>query len=454
MQRRQTLSLVLLACCLLPAARAAAQGLGPAEPPMVSIPRNLKPTVEMPTGKPPVMPDASAPSTLTLRLGKAEAFPAAGLKLTLPLGFVAEPLSDPYQILQASRNEGMHKAASLAISVYPVEATTTPESLIKTFTDELHENIGIRRLKIEPAPALTFAGQTAMAQRLSYRFGGIKTVGLVACFVRTFDGEAGQVPPGPLAYLVTFEVLDSYSANLDELVSVIGKAAELTDLVAPATLNVDTKGPYRRDYEAGFAMRQPAGWAAQFNEAGLAMGRMNYLLGDVISPSMQVLATTVPDTETARTCGEKTIELERELGWDIEIVSAEPAKLAGRDAWQIVLRKRMSADYTPPVDDEDEDETSDAPELSDAAKAAREKALSASSIEVRRFMCMPDDEPGRKKHFALILTCHECSPRGASNLMDAFAGGFAIQPKPADYEDPGEGSLPGNDTPVRIQLPR
>jgi hypothetical protein len=405
------------------------------------------PAIEMPTGEPPIMPGSDNQKKLTLREGQTRSYPTAGLELALPLGFTPQPLDDPYKILQVRRSEGLRDAASVVISAYPVQAGTEPKSIIEDFTAELADDIAIRRLNIEPVTAFQIADQPAVACRLSYKLRRVRTVGWVGCFVRTFGQGQADVPPGPIAYLVNIEVLDNYEGSLDELRSLVLASLKLTDFSSPASQEIEFSRMYRRDYEGGFAMRQPVDWAAQFNDAGLAMGRVNYLLGDVISPSVQVLATEIPATETGRSCGEQTIEHERKQGWDIEIISAGPSKLIGRDAWQIVLHKQV--DEQALLDDETAGEASPNPVDLQSGDIPQIR-----SVEVRRLMCMPiDGKEDRKKHFALILTCHTCSPERAVEIMDKLAEGFFLQRKPRGTKDPGEPVLP-KPTREPIPLPR
>ncbi len=411
----------------------------PLQPKQLPLPVPNGPIFEMPKGDPPVMPGSKDKKRLPLREGQARSYPAAGLELALPLGFTPQPLDDPYKVLQVSRSQGLRDAASVVVSAYPVQPGTKPTSIIENFTAELANDIAIRRLEVDPVSTLQIANQPAAGCRLSYKLRRVRTVAWVGCFVRTFDADQSDVPPGPVAYLVNVEVLDNYAESLDELREKVLATLKLTDFCSPASLDIELSRMYRRDYEGGFAMRQPVGWAAQFNEAGLAMGRVNYLLGDVISPSVQVLGTEIPATETGRSCGEQAIELERKQGWDIEVISAGPSELLDREAWQIVLRKQLADDALPTEEPQPgEDTDTPAPDLpaSDATRQAR-------SIEVRRLICMPiEGEDDRKKHFALILTCHTCSPERAVEMMDKLAEGFALQRKPKGTKDPGEPILP------------
>jgi hypothetical protein len=435
---------------------AGAQTLG--EPGGVSIPLPLDEgeSIPMPEGDGPTMPDDPGEQQLELRMGKPRDYPASGLRLTLPIGFVRQPLTDPYGVVSAARNEGMHRALSVAISAYPMQKGIEPGQIVQNVLDEMDGNIAIRRLEVQPPSTVKLAGQQAVARKMSYKFRGVRTAGIVACFVRTFDADADDVPPYPVAYLFTIEVLEKYRGSLDKLVAEVGKGASFIDFRPPASLKIDRTGPYVRDYEAGYAIRQPADWAAQFNELGIALGRMDYLLGDIVSPTVQLMSTEIPADETSRHCGQQTLDFERKQGWEIEVLSQGPTTLAGRKAWQIVLRKKHGrknppAEATPEPDLDAAEPPAPTPGADDAAEPA---PRDVASVEVRRLMCMPAKEGAeRKQHISVIVTCHDASPERAVEIMDAMADGFSLLVKTEDMDDPGDIKMP-DDVERTIPLPR
>jgi hypothetical protein len=408
------------------------------------------PSTPMPSGEPMTMPGEDGVRVVPLRQGKPRDYPAAGLQLTLPVGFIRQPLADPYQVVTAVRQEGMNTALSVTVSAYPVDKETQAGQLIQTVISELDGNIAIRRLRVEDPTALELAGRKAVGRRITYRTRGVWTVGMIACFIRDMPADGEDVPPAPVAYMFTFEALRKYEDSLDELIAEVGKGAQLIDFASPTAEKIDRTGPVVRDGKAGYAIRLPARWAVEFNEYGIAMSRVNYLLGDVRSPSVQVMASDVAADETSRHCGAETIAFEREQGWDIEILSQGPAKLAGRDAWQIVLRKKGRPDAEANGASSDEDK----PQANPATKAGDAATQSPASIEVRRLMCMPA-EPGAetKKHISIIMTCHDCSPQRVEEMMDAVAGGFSMLV--ADDEDePTQGDFNMPDTEPTVPMPK
>ncbi|MBS3821999.1 MAG: hypothetical protein KGY81_09595 [Phycisphaerae bacterium] len=456
MIRQRDLSVLAMAWLLALTTPAGAQALG--EPGGVPIPLPLDEdeSIPMPQGDGPTMPDDRGERHIELRMGKPRDYPAAGLRLTLPIGFRRQPLIDPYAVVSAARNEGMHRALSVAISAYPMQKGVEPGQIVQNVLDEMDGNIAIRRLEIEPPSTVKLAAQQAVARTMSYKFRGVRTAGIVACFVRTFDADADGVPPHPVAYLFTIEVLQRYRAILDDLVAEVGNGASFIDFRSPAALTIDRTGPYVRDYDAGYAIRQPADWAAQFNDLGIALGRMDYLLGDIVSPTVQLMSTEIPADETSRHCGRQTIEFERKQGWDIEVLSQGSRTLAGRKAWQIVLRKKHGRKSQPAEATREANLDADEPPAptSDDDATAEPDPRDVASVEVRRLMCMPaEDGAERKQHISVIVTCHDATPERAVEIMDVMADGFSLLVKTEDIDDPGEIKMP-DDVERTITLPR
>jgi hypothetical protein len=444
---------MLSAAMLLAAAVTATAQIRPPDE-SLAVPQPAEPTtpIPMPDGDPMAMPGEQGEATVAFRMTAARDYPAAGLRLSLPVGFRHQALVDAYQIAAAARSEGMHTALGVSISAFPVRAGTQPEQIVRNFLDELDGNIAIRRLEVQPSTAPPLAGQQAAARRMTYKFRGVRTVGMVVCFVRTFEPGQKPVPPGPVAYLFTFEVLEKYAGSLDDLVAKVCQDTKLIDVQSPTALKVDGTGPHIRDFDRGYAIRQPAGWAAEFNDLGVTMGRMNYLLGDVISPNLQVTATEIPATEDSRHAGERTIAFEREQGWEIEVLSEGESKLAGREAWQFVLRKKMGASTTQPADEPEnqaDDGTAETHSIDAAALAG------TSSVEVRRLICIPagEDKPDRKRHFAIILTGHDCSSERVIEMMDTLAAGFALLQRADNRQDPGDFRMPDDVKPT-VPMPQ
>jgi hypothetical protein len=230
-------------------------------------------------------------------------------------------------------------------------------------------------------------------------------------FIRDVAGPGGR--KARIAYVLTMEVGKTEAGGLDGLFNAVTGTVKLADIKRPAGLEIDPKGPFLKDFKSRVALRLPAGWTGGRNEIGLSMGQADYMLDGIYSPAVQVVSLVVPGRITAEECGKMAVDRETRAGLRIEVLEKGESVLAGVKGFQFVLRKK------PPL----------------PASAPKDAKPGPGVIEIRRMICVPleneegeedEDEEEQARHYALIMTVHECEPARAKKIMDIVAGGFSV----------------------------
>ena len=372
---------------------------------------------------------AETEKSAAIKMNKPVDFPHAGIRIALPAGFEFQTLSEEFQVMVATRVEGRQATQSLSLSAYPVggENVTAKEVLQRLLTP-LKQDLAVRYLKVIKETRSRIAGIDGEARRLSYTYRGIKTVAVSACFIREveLDGAKAKTPSAPIAsklyvaYVLTMEVALDYEKKLLRTFDEVVRGVGLIDFQRPIDITtINFKGPFLKEFRKGYAIRVPKGWVGGLNELGVFIEQADYLLGGVASPSVQVVSAIIPEIMTARDCGKKAIEYEQNHGVKIEILSEAPTKLAGKGAYQYVLRKSIE-----PVPAGTQPATT--PIKGRPSTRPSKTAAAAPIIEVRRGLCVPGRKKGEMRHYAIIVSCRDCDAKQAVEFMENLAAGFSL----------------------------
>jgi hypothetical protein len=367
-----------------------------------------------------------------INLKPAERIERAGLSLAVPAGFEPVPVGQFYEVAHYVKARGAKALLSLSVSVFPVKQDATAKTFVESMYEEMRGQLPIRNLQAQPIEAIRLAGLDGKARTLSYVYRGTETEARSAVFIREVD-RAGRDKPDRLAYVLVLEATGDGVGQLPAAFEAIADTLRLEDIARPLSLDLDPKGPiWLNDSERGFAMRLPAGWSGTLTEYGAEIGQIDYTLGGVACPLLQVVSVDVADGDDSQACGTKAIEYERKQGYRIEVLAESRPALAGKQACQLVLRKSLQ-----PTGKKDE------------GKVADDKAPDASAdleaIEVRRFVTLPG-QPGAKTrpHYALILRVQQADANQAKTLMETLAGNFHLLERPSEDETPPAGPSPAN----------
>lgn len=353
-----------------------------------------------------------------MKMQKAVEYSRAGIILAIPTGFTISPqLLGEYQLMLASRTEGMQATQSISLSAYPADETITPEQLLERLRAPLLDSLAVRRLNVVKTDKLPVAGLIGQAVHMTYTFRGIKTVTLSACFIRDITSAVPATTPAAetqpskkrLAYVLTLEVAESHRQTLLKTFEAIVRTIMLTNLKRPIDMPIDFDGPYLRDFPQGYAIRLPVGWVGGQNDLGVFMEQTDYILGGVPCPSVQIVSNPVDPSMTAEACGQKGIEQLEKQGVKVEILSNGPARLAQRDGFQFVLRK------------------TEAP----ATNPAQTSSVGTTTLEVHRLLCVPPNEEEYEelaRNYVLIVAGQDVTVQQLTDLADQFAKRFLVIP--------------------------
>lgn len=367
------------------------------------------------------IPAVRAESPEAVSMNPPEDYPGAGLRMAIPGGFRIHPVSNPNQVLLATRIEGRKATQSISVFAYLVEdPEATAESFSAKLFEPLKESLAFRNLKVVKTGKMPLAGLEGFARRMTYRHRGQDTVAVSACVIRNVqraakNGQARKPSPLRIAYILGMEVArDKEGKQADRLLrtfDAVSRAMSFIGLQHPANLPLELKDrPFVKNFRKGLAMRQPAHWAAAVTKNGLSMGATDYLLHGAFTPAVQVLALQTPKGLTAKACGLKYIEHQRKEGTTVKILAEAKAPLAGKQGYQYVLQRTL-------------------PPASRPASAPAEEAaeLDRDVIEIQRGLCLPGKHGSDAcRHVVLLLTCRYCDRKRAENIMNELAKNFSL----------------------------
>ncbi len=355
------------------------------------------------------------------KMAEVVGYPTAGIRFALPAGFESEPLRESAKFVQASRGQGTD-AQSFSALAFLVDKGVTPKAFLQFVTEHIQQKLAIRNLQLVEQAGVSFLDIEGHAQLVTFSHRGVESAAIAVCFIRDIGdpSKAAIAKDLRLAHLFVVEAAKAQIETVGPTIAAILETISLTDVRRPAELPLEIAGPAIEDLELGYSISQPKGWAAQHEETGLVMGRVDYLLGGIASPQLRIFAVTIGADWTAQSCAKRAIELQTEKGYEMQVLGHGPAKLAGAEGYQFIARKSYS---TTPQERPKLQATLPAP-VAPAASLPTVKA-GTSYLEVARLVCLPG-ESGKQRLYALVLDCYDCQADKAETLMNQLAARFTV----------------------------
>ncbi|HDZ19725.1 hypothetical protein LCGC14_0015700 [marine sediment metagenome] len=325
----------------------------------------------------------------------------AGIRLAMPEGFTADRLGEINRVLLATGGKEGEFRPKLALSVYPIGKDVDVKGLMDSVTDHLNGKLGVEDVKIVDEATVKVLDDKAFVRALTCTYLGQQVALARVCFIRDVPSPSGA-PAGTkgrrLAYVLGAGVSDRQADQLIPMLAAVARSLAYTDIRRPVDLPVATDGHLIKDPLWGYSMRQPNGWVGSFRESGFDMGQFDLLLGGTVTPRVEIIVATIPETHTPKSFGERAIQLQIDKGNDIKILSQGPATLGGQKGHQFVMQKQT-----------------------------KEGEHVETSIEIGRVICVPAGD-GTQRMYALVVRTRRCPEAKAVALMDQMASGFKLMP--------------------------
>ena len=345
---------------------------------------------------------AAAGAAKPVVLDKAQEYPHVGLGLAVPVGYVAQPLVSPYDVMKAVVAENYRPVEGVTLSAFPAMAKVTADEFAEAKMNELKKNLAIQQLKLLKKTAMPVAGVNGSARLMSYTFRGLKTLAAQVYFLR--DVKDADVR---ICYLLTVVCSVERQPRLLPTLGAVVRSVRTTSVRHPELRPELKLGEPIEDYDLGYFLRRPAGWYAAKIAAGAELGQVDYLLGGVSMPSAQLLVTRVSgEAATSEGCGKmylgmaKAAALQRKQA--CQVVSEGPAKLGMLPAYQFVLVQSAQVGATAP----------------------RTGIHAEPVVIVQRTACLTDTRDGKPMVYALVLTARGNNAKPAEGLISAMAASF------------------------------
>jgi len=351
-----------------------------------------------------VLADLACGADAPVVLNKPREYPHAGISLASPKGFKPRPLKDPYDVMHAVVMEEGRPVRSVKLSAFPVGEGVTAEEFAKARMADLKKNLAIRHLKPIKQVPISVAGIKGIAGTMTYTFRGMSSIAAQVHFIRDVKSAKTRI-----CYLLTVECLLERQAQLLPTLGAVIRSIELTSVRHPDLSAAAVLGEPIHDFELGCSIRQPRGWYADQSDVGTEMGQVDYLLGGVPMPSVQLLARAVAGAAaTSEACAKKCLSVARTVAVErkqtCEVISEGPASLAGLPAYQFVLVH--SSKGRPPL--------------------PASKTSPRSVAIVQRTVCAAGSGGKPAKAYMLTLTARGEDAKAAEALLGAIAKGFSL----------------------------
>ena len=330
-------------------------------------------------------------------------YPCAGIRLSLPKGFKLAPLDRARQILKAATSS-KEEAMTIVLAGQPVGEGVTPGGIWDYAMGFWRTDPAVSELALIEERDVSIANLPAVGRLFTYSSRGIKAASLGLCFIREVErtDAAGDAAPIRIGYALLVTSARKQMHSMIGVINAVARSTELTKISRPIDTPMELTDTIVRDLHGKYTLRVPAGWSSGHDEMGVVMGRMDYLLGGVASPGVRVVTLDVPESMSAKACGQSAIQHAAEQqGNKIKILSQGPAKMGQIEGYQFVVQKQVPL----------------APAEAGAAQ------FSQPFIEVGRMVSAPAGD-GRRSFYVVIVTCYDSDATQAQAVMDTLSDGF------------------------------
>ena len=381
-------------------------------------------------GPAPAWSDEPAPLTM----GQPVELPQAGISLALPKGFTAQPLTEPYQMLRATRTERDDVRQAVTVLAFPV----APETTAETFADEMIADIrrqlafrNITQLKATPMP---IAGRPGHARMVGYSHDGQEAVAAWAVLIRPMS-SAGIA----ICYMLWVESPAERRQEVLPALGAIVKTVVLRTVTSPMRLTAAELGEPIVLQRAGCSIRPPAGWFAVIQGDFVEMGQLDFTRGGVMSPVARLQVQPAPADAKSLTCSQQSLAMVRriaaEFGDRAELVHEGPANLGGSDSQEFVLLCTSALDASTQPTAATQAATQPATQPTTEPTAGGDSGPAISVCIAQRALCVPaagGDNDART--YFLTLICETDDVGAVQAVMAKLAEGFAMLPSDSEAD--------------------
>jgi len=276
------------------------------------------------------------------KMGKPISLPTAGLQITLPASFTPIRPDQAYELISATGTVGLAKAAieHMNLFVVPAEVGENSKQFMDAALKRIAANPAISDLK-EIDQAAGVIGHSLVHGRLVH-FTKDKTPmqGVVICMVRS----KGLPEEAPIAYVLIATTTSEGRIQKSLLPGAVAtlKSIKFTEFKRPILQPV-AAGSMITDKKFGFRQLVPHGWPARLTPQGLVAGELDYTLGGIVSPLMQVSRIEVDAKLTHKQMVETIFAKQKEAGAEPRLISQGKAALSNDpNGWQFVVQQRTT----------------------------------------------------------------------------------------------------------------
>jgi hypothetical protein len=335
-------------------------------------------------------------------LERARDYAWAGIRLALPMGFQGNTLTSPNQVLAGMVTTQKPAGVQLVtLNAYPLGETITLEACMNAVAAAMEKARFVKDMKVETEVEVPFQTGKALVRVFTYTpaGGGNRIATAWVGFIQEPRDKKGP----RMGYLLGVAGAEKQSAMLLPTLVAIAKSVALSEPAVPSMTELPSQGSVFTDAQFGFSIFHPAGWSARQTPKGLEMGQMDFADG-VVSPKVDVYVMTIPATYTAETYGDEVSQRKSPQGLVRTLLSKQPAKLAGQDGYEFVLRQ--------------------GPEKGDAKDA---------SILVGRLVCV-DKKADTQTLYAVVVEGRAADEKDVQTFTQKIADTFRILPPAATPE--------------------
>ena len=358
------------------------------------------------------------------KMGKPISLPTAGLQITLPASFTSIRPDQAYELISATGTVGMTKASieHMNLFVVPAEAGENSRQFMNAALKRIAANPAISDLK-EIDQAAGVIGHSIVHGRIVH-FTRDKTPlqGVVMCMVRS----RGLPEEAPIAYVLIATTTSKGRIQKSLLPGAVAtlKSIQFTEFKRPILQPV-AAGSMITDKMFGFRQLVPRGWPARLTPQGLVAGELDYTLGGIVSPLMQVSRIEVDAKLTYKEMVDTIIAKQKEAGAEPRLISQGKAALANDpNAWQFVVQQKTTVHGS----------ISKLLSSIPAAKAYVEGGR--PFMHILRMVSVPSKNEGMQTVYYVSIVGFDCSEKQLRALMDPVAAGFELLKKTADTPAP------------------
>ena len=360
----------------------------------------------------------------TPRMGKPISLPTVGLEITLPASFTPIRPDQAYELISAKGTVGMSKAAleHMNLLVVPAEAGENSKQFMDAALKRIAANPAISDLKEIDQAAGVIGHSMVHGRIVHFTKGKTPMQGVVMCMVRC----KGLPEEAPIAYVLIATTTSTGRIQKSLLPGAVAalKSIKFTEFKRPI-LQPIAAGSMMTDAKFGFRQLVPHGWPARLTPEGLIAGELDYTMGGIASPLMQVSRIEVDAKLTHKEMVDKIIAKQKAAGAEPRLISQGKATLADDpNAWQFIVQQRTTVNG--PIS-----------KLLSSIPAARAYVEGGRPfMHILRMVSVPSKTEGKQTVYYVSIVGFNCSAKQLKALMDPVAAGFQILKKTADTPAP------------------